>query len=214
MATDNKDAMSKLQSACLALSRLLAKEGKDFILKIKIGNQFSFCVESGIRNPAEKSTNNENRKKRKKSPSGMERDRRRRVEFLKRKGILPSAATSDADSGRMVKLDTVSHSAQEEGGTTGGISDSGDAQTKKLPGVMEEGLITKEGTRGTTELDEIWTKVMKLQASTTETHLRAKRHLRLLGIAEVKSELRNEIDQNLTKVNACLGEFKDDSGKD
>ena len=99
---------------------LLAKEGKDFILKIKVGNQFSFCVESGFRNPAEKSTKNENRKKRKKSPSGMERDRRRRVEFLKRKGILPSAATSDADSGRMVKLDTVSHSAQEEGGPLGG----------------------------------------------------------------------------------------------
>ena len=213
MATDNKDAMSKLQSACLALSRLLAKEGKDFILKIKMGNQFSFCVESGIRNPAEKSTNNENRKKRKKSPSGMERDRRRRVEFLKRKGILPSAATSDADSGRMVKLDTVYHSAQEEGETTGRISDSGDAQNKKLPGVTEVGLITKEGTRGT-ELDEIWTKVMKLQASTTETHLRAKRQLGLLGIAELKSELKSEIDQNLTKVNACLGEFKDDSGKD
>ena len=211
MATDNKDAMSKLQTACLVLSRLLAKEGRDFILKIKIGNQFSFCVESGIRNPAEKSTKNENRKKRKKSPSGMERDRRRRVEFLKRKGILPSAATSDADSGRMVKLDTVSHSAQEEGETTGKISDGGDAQN--LPGVTEGGLIAKEGNRGT-ELDEIWTKVMKLQASTTETHLRAKRNLRLLGIAEVKSELRNEIDQNLAKVNACLGEFKDDSGKD
>ena len=143
MASDNKDEMSKLQSACLALSRLLAKEGRNFTLQIKVGDQFSFCVESGFRNPAEKSTKNENRKKRKKSPSGMERDRRRRVEFLKRKGILPSAATSDADSGRMVKLDTVSHSAQEEGGTTERISDSGDAQNKKLPGVMEEGLITK-----------------------------------------------------------------------
>ena len=75
-------------------------------------------------------------------------------------------------------------------------------------------LIETPGTRGT-ELDEIWTKVMKLQASTTETHLRAKRRLGLLGIAELKSELKSEIDQNLTKVNVCLGEFKkDDSGKD
>ena len=118
MASDNKDEMSKLQSACLALSRLLAKEGRNFTLQIKVGDQFSFCVESGMRIPAQKSTNNENRKKRKKSPSGIERDRRRRVKFLKRKGILPSAA-SDADSSRMEKLNTVSHSAQEEGGTTG-----------------------------------------------------------------------------------------------
>ena len=210
MATDNKDGMSKLQTACLALSRLLAKEGRDFILQIKVGDQFSFCVESGMRIPAQKSTNNENRTKRKKSASGIERDRRRRVEFLKRKGIFLPSAASDTDSGRMEKLNTVSHSAQEVGGTTGGINDSDDAQNKKLPGVMEEGLITKEDVRET-ELDELRTKVMKIQASTTENALRAKRRLGLLGIAELKSE----IDQNLVKVNACLREFrKDDSSKD
>ena len=214
MATDNKDGMSKLQTACLALSRLLAKEGRDFILQIKVGDQFSFCVESGMRIPAQKSTNNENRTKRKKSASGIERDRRRRVDFLKRKGIFLPSAASDADSGRMEKLNTVSHSAQEVGGTTGGISNSDDAQNKKLPGVMEEGLITKEEAREA-GLDEIWTKVMKIQASTTETALQAKRRLGLLGIAELKSELKSEIDQNLVKVNACLREFrKDDSSID
>ena len=83
---------------------------------------------------------------------------------------------------------------------------------------MEEGLITKEEARETelgrsldhnrSQLDELWTKVMKIQASTTENALQAKR---LLGIAELKSE----IDQNLDKVNTCLREFrKDDSSKD
>ena len=140
MTRDNEDGMSKLQSACLALSRLLAKESRDFILQVKVGHQFSFCVESGMRNPAQKSTNNENRKKRKKSPSGIDRDRRRRIEFLKRKGIFLPSAASDQDSGRMEKLNTVSHCAQEVGlgGTTGGINDSDVAQNKKLPGAMEE----------------------------------------------------------------------------
>ena len=68
MARDNKDGLSKLQTACLALSRLLAKEGKDFILQIKVGDQFSFCVESGMRNPAQKLTNNENRQRVKNLP--------------------------------------------------------------------------------------------------------------------------------------------------
>ena len=101
-----------------------------------------------MRIPAQKSTNNENRTKRKKSASGIEDD----------------------------------------------------AQNKKLPGVMEEGLIIKEEARET-ELDELWTKVKKIQASTTENALQAKR---LLGIAELKSE----IDQNLDKVNECLSEFR------
>ena len=144
MARDKKDDLSKLQTACLALSRLLAKEGKDFILQIKVGDQFSFCVESGMRNPAQKLTNNENRTKRKKSASGIERDRRRRIEFLRRKGIILPSAASDVDSGQMEKLNSVSHSAQEVGRTTGGINDSEDAQNKKIPGVREEGLRTRE----------------------------------------------------------------------
>ena len=184
MATDNKDGMSKLQTACLALSRLLAKEGRDFILQIKVGDQFSFCVESGMRIPAQKSTNNENRTKRKKSASGIERDRRRRVDFLKRKGIFLPSAASDADSGRMEKLNTVSHSAQEVGGTTGGINDSDDAQNKKLPGVMEEGLITKEEAREA-GLDEIWTKVMKIQASTTENALQPSSNIKLVQFENI-----------------------------
>ena len=202
MTRDNEDGMSKLQSACLALSRLLAKESRDFILQVKVGNQFSFHVESGIRNPAQKSTNNENRKKKKKSPSGIERDRRRRVEFLKRKGILLPSAASDQDSGRTEKLNTV-HCAQDGGRTTDGINDSADTQNKKQPSVMEEGLITREEARKA-GLEEIWTIVMRIRASTTETQ-------RLLGIAELKSE----IDENLDKVNVCLREFrKDDSSKD
>ena len=80
-----------------ALSRLVAKEGRDFILQIKVGDQFSFCIESGMWIPAQKSTNNENRTTRKKSASGIEDD----------------------------------------------------AQNKKLPGVMEEGLIIKEEARET-----------------------------------------------------------------
>ena len=209
MTRDNEDGMSKLQSACLALSRLLAKESRDFILQVKVGHQFSFHVESGIRNPAQKSTNNENRKKKKKSPSGIERDRRRRVEFLKRKGILLPSAASDQDSGRMEKLNTVSLGAQEVGGTTGGINDSDDTQNKKLPGALEEGQITIENAREAgLDLEEIWTKVMKLKASTAETALQAQR---LLGIDELKSE----IDENLDRVNECLSEFRtDDSCKD
>ena len=202
MTRDNEDGMSKLQSACLALSRLLAKESRDFILQVKVGHQFSFHVESGIRNPAQKSTNNGNRKKKKKSPSGIERDRRRRVEFLKRKGILLPSAASDQDSGRMEKLNTV-HCAQDRGRTTDGINDSDDTQNKKQPSVMEEGLITREEARKA-GLEEIWTIVMRTRASTTETQ-------RLLGIAELKSE----IDENLDKVNVCLREFrKDDSSND
>ena len=164
------------------------------ILQVKVGHQFSFHVESGIRNPAQKSTNNENRKKKKKSPSGIDRDRRRRI-------FLPSAA-SDQDSGRTEKLNTV-HCAQDGGGTTDGINDSDDTQNKKQPSVMEEGLITREEARKA-GLEEIWTIVMRTRASTTETQ-------RLLGIAELKSE----IDENLDKVNVCLREFrKDDSSKD
>ena len=160
MARDKKDDLSKLQTACLALSRLLAKEGKDFILQIKVGDQFSFCVESGMRNPAQKLTNNENRTKRKKSASGIERDRRRRIEFLRRKGIILPSAASDVDSGQMEKLNSVSHSAQEVGRTTGRINDSEDAQNKKIPGVREEGLRTREGApQARTELDELWTTV-------------------------------------------------------
>ena len=207
MTRDNVDGMSKLQSACLALSRLLAKESRDFILQVKVGHQFSFCVESGMRNPAQKSTNNENRKKRKKSPSGIDRDRRRRIEFLKRKGIFLPSAASDQDSGRTEKLNTVSHCAQDGGGTTDGINDSNDTQNKKLPSVMEEGLITREAARKA-GLEEIWTDVMRIRASTTETALQAQR---LLGSAELK----REIDENLDKVNVCLREFrKDDSSKD
>ena len=207
MTRDNEDGMSKLQSACLALSRLLAKESRDFILQVKVGHQFSFHVESGIRNPAQKSTNNENRKKKKKSPSGIERDRRRRVEFLKRKGIFLPSAASDQDSGRMEKLNTVSLGAQEVGGTTGGINDSDDTQNKKLPGALEEGQITIENAKEA-GLEEIWTKVMKLKASTAENALQAQR---LLGIDELKSE----IDENLDRVNECLSEFRtDDSCKD
>ena len=209
MTRDNEDGMSKLQSACLALSRLLAKESRDFILQVKVGHQFSFHVESGIRNPAQKSTNNENRKRKKKSPSGIERDRRRRVEFLKRKGILLPSAASDQDSSRMEKLNTVSLGAQEVGGTTGGINDSDDTQNKKLPGALEEGQITIENAREAgLDLEEIWTKVMKLKASTAENALQAQR---LLGIDELKSE----IDENLDRVNECLSEFRtDDSCKD
>ena len=68
----------------------------------------------------------------------------------------------------MEKLNSVSHSAQEVGGTTGGIINGDDAQNKKLPGVMEEGLMTKESAPQArkTELDEIWKMVMKLRAST------------------------------------------------
>ena len=40
----------------------------------------------------------------------------------------------------MEKLNTVSHRAQDEGGTTGRIYDSHDAQNKESPGVVEEGL--------------------------------------------------------------------------
>ena len=185
MASDNKDEMSKLQSACLALSRLLAKEGRNFTLQIKVGDQFSFCVESGMRIPAQRSTKNENRKKRKKSPSGIDRDRRRRIEFLKRKGIFLTSAASDQESGRMEKLNTVSHRAQDEGGTTGRIYDSHDAQNKESPGVVEEGLRTKD-MDGPMSLDEVRTNLMKLQASTTEIVLRAQNNLRLLGIAELK----------------------------
>ena len=210
MARDNKDGLLKLQTACLALSRLLAKEGKDFILQIKVGDQFSFCVESGMRNPAQKLTNNENRTKRKKSASGMDRDRRRRIEFLKRKGtILPSAA-SDAESGQMEKLNNVSHSAQEVGRTTGGINDGDDAQNKKLPSVTEEGLMTKERAPQArkTELDEIWTMVMKLKASATENAAQAKRNLDII-------QLKSQIDENLDQVNVCLREFRnDDSNTD
>ena len=206
MATDNKDGRLKLQSACLALSRLLAKEGKDFILQIKVGDQFSFCVESGMRNPAQKLTNNENRTKRKKSASGIERDRRRRIEFLRRKGIILPSAASDVDSGQMEKLNSVSHSAQEVGRTTGGINDSEDAQNKKIPGVREEGLRTREGApQARTEMDELWTTVMKLNASAIENHAQAKRNLDMI-------ELKSQIDENLDQVNVCLREFrKDDS---
>ena len=208
MATDNKDGRLKLQSACLALSRLLAKEGKDFILQIKVGDQFSFCVESGMRNPAQKLTNNENRTKRKKSASGIERDRRRRIEFLRRKGIILPSAASDVDSGQMEKLNSVSHSAQEVGRTTGGINDSEDAQNKKIPGVREEGLRTREGApQARTELDELWTTVMKLKASAIENAAQAKRNVELF-------ELKSQIDENLDQVNVCLREFrKDDSNK-
>ena len=187
MARDNKDGLSKLQTACLALSRLLAKEGKDFILQIKVGDQFSFCVESGMRNPAQKLTNNENRTKRKKSASGIERDRRRRIEFLRRKGIILPSAASDVDSGQMEKLNSVSHSAQEVGRTTGGINDSEDAQNKKIPGVREEGLRTREGApQARTELDELWTTVVKLKASAIENAAQAKRNL--------NSILKSQID--------------------
>ena len=210
MARDNKDGLSKLQTACLALSRLLAKEGKDFILQIKVGDQFSFCVESGMRNPAQKLTNNENRTKRKKSASGIERDRRRRIEFLRRKGIILPSAASDVDSGQMEKLNSVSHSAQEVGRTTGGINDSEDAQNKKIPGVREEGLRTREGAPQArrTELDELWTTVMKLNASLIENHAQAKRNVELF-------ELKRQIDENLDQVNVCLREFRnDDSNTD
>ena len=192
----------------MALSRLLAKEGKDFILQIKVGDQFSFCVESGMRNPAQKLTNNENRTKRKKSASGIERDRRRRIEFLRRKGIILTSAASDVDSGQMEKLNSVSHSAQEVGRTTGGINDSEDAQNKKIPGVREEGLRTREGApEDWTELDELWTTVMKLKASTIENAAQAKRNLDII-------ELKSQIDENLDQVNVCLREFrKDDSNK-
>ena len=206
MARDNKDGLSKLQTACLALSRLLAKEGKDFILQIKVGDQFSFCVESGMRNPAQKLTNNENRTKRKKSASGIERDRRRRIEFLRRKGIILPSAASDVDSGQMEKLNSVSHSAQEVGRTTGGINDSEDAQNKKIPGVREEGLRTREGApQARTELDELWTTVVKLKASAIENAAQAKRNFDII-------RLKSQIDENLDQVNVCLREFrKDDS---
>ena len=192
----------------MALSRLLAKEGKDFILQIKVGDQFSFCVESGMRNPAQKLTNNENRTKRKKSASGIECDRRRRIEFLRRKGIILPSAASDVDSGQMEKLNSVSHSAQEVGRTTGGINDSEDAQNKKIPGVREEGLRTREGApQARTELDELWTTVMKLKASSIENAAQAKRNVELF-------ELKSQIDENLDQVNVCLREFrKDDSNK-
>ena len=208
MARDNKDGLSKLQTACLALSRLLAKEGKDFILQIKVGDQFSFCVESGMRNPAQKLTNNENRTKRKKSASGIERDRRRRIEFLRRKGIILPSAASDVDSGQMEKLNSVSHSAQEVGRTTGGINDSEDAQNKKIPGVREEGLRTREGApEDWTELDELWTTVMKLKASAIENAAQAKKNFDII-------RLKSQIDENLDQVNVCLREFrKDDSNK-
>ena len=177
----------------MALSRLLAKEGKDFILQIKVGDQFSFCVESGMRNPAQKLTNNENRTKRKKSASGIECDRRRRIEFLRRKGIILPSAASDVDSGQMEKLNSVSHSAQEVGRTTGGINDSEDAQNKKIPGVREEGLRTREGApQARTELDELWTTVMKLKASSIEHALEAEK---LLGIAELVGSLKTKSEE-------------------
>ena len=107
----------------------------------------------------------------------------------------------------MEKLNSVSHSAQEVGRTTGGINDSEDAQNKKIPGVREEGLRTREGApQAGTELDELWTTVMKLKASAIENAAQAKRNL--------DSILKSQIDENLDQVNVCLREFrKDDSNK-
>ena len=69
MAKNDKSDLSTFRSACLELTRLLAKEGQHFSLEIKIGDQFSFSAQSdgGIW------------KKKKNSASAMERDRRRKI---------------------------------------------------------------------------------------------------------------------------------------
>ena len=54
-------------------------------------------------------------------------------------------------------------------------------------------------------MDELWTTIMKLNASAIENHAQAKRNLDMI-------ELKSQIDENLDQVNVCLREFrKDDS---
>ena len=132
MAKNDKSDLSTFRSACLELTRLLAKEGQHFSLEIKIGDQFSFSAQSkGIRRqPALGSSDGGIWKKKKKSASAMERDRRRKIAFLKRKGVplspatslvstslVTSTATSDAASRQTEKL--ASHTAQGKGRSTG-----------------------------------------------------------------------------------------------
>ena len=140
MAKNDKSDLSTFRSACLELTRLLAKEGQHFSLEIKIGDQFSFSAQSkGIRRqPALGSSDGGIWKKKKKSASAMERDRRRKIAFLKRKGVplspatslvstslVTSTATSDAASRQTEKL--ASHTAQGKGRSTGMFNNSGGA---------------------------------------------------------------------------------------
>ena len=98
MASGDETDLSPLGTRCLSLSRLLASQGRAFSLKLTIGHQFSFCADSkGMRSVPARGSPDGNWT-RKKSPSAIRRDRRRRNEFLKRKDPSISPATSKLDN--------------------------------------------------------------------------------------------------------------------
>ena len=149
MANCDQIDMSPFGTKCLEITTLLANQGRDFSLNLKIGHQFSFYADSkGMRTlPARGSRADENRTKKKKSASAIKRDRRRRIEFLKRKreslspatsklDIPPLAtsmsrveATSEAASSQTETLD-ISHTAHE-GWSTGKLNNSSGAHGDK-----------------------------------------------------------------------------------
>ena len=161
MANCDQTDMSPFGTKCLEITTLLANQGRDFSLTLKIGHQFSFHADSkGMRTfPARGSSADENRTK-KKSASAIKRDRRRRIEFLKRKRESLSPATSKLDiplatskarvedtsevaSSQTETLD-ISHTAQE-GRSTGKINNSSGAHSDKQGNSSNQR--TREGKR-------------------------------------------------------------------
>ena len=69
---------SSLANKCLALCQALNSQGKAFKFSLTIGNTFSFSLDSGGRTMP-------NREKKRASPSTMERNARRRKQFLAKK---------------------------------------------------------------------------------------------------------------------------------
>ena len=125
MASGETD-LSSLGTSCLSLSKLLASQGRAFSLKLTIGHHFSFYADSkGMRSlPARESP--EGNWTKKKSPSAIRRDRRRRSEFLRRKEPSHSPDTSKLDTGQSLLSDLpVQHgwghlgSSDQSGGNPG-----------------------------------------------------------------------------------------------
>ena len=82
---------SSLAIQCLAFCQALASQGQAFNFSLKIGSNFSFCLDNRDVNPVTPFVT-----RKKTSPSAKRRNARRRAQFLNKKqeSLSPSSATS------------------------------------------------------------------------------------------------------------------------
>ena len=154
MAKDWKKEVLKLHTACLGITRQLAKSGNSFSIKVEVGRVFSFCMEAGKGETAQSHPAKEARTKKRKSQSKIARDRQRIADFLKKKFVDRSSRPVNLEARKPEKIVsdiTVQEETQEvrkardvqdvqEGGGSEGINNSNSTNKRGATSPILSGL--------------------------------------------------------------------------